>query len=65
MKKKNLRVVYAGPPDLQVDKLVRESLETIGYKWWAQGYNHIDDERDIAFDKEIDATEAEPETTRE
>ena len=65
MKKKNLRVVYDGPPDSRVDKLVRESLETIGYKWWASGYNHIDDERDIAFDKEIDAAEAESETIRE
>jgi len=53
MIKKKFKVIYDGQLDEDVDDLIRNTLEGIGAKWYAQGYNFTTNERDICFDLEI------------
>ena len=43
-------VSYDGEPNKQLDKMIKEALETVGIKWYAQGYNFRTDRRDMAFE---------------
>ncbi len=46
-----LRIVYDGNIDDELDSKARTFAESLGFKWYAQGYNIESDERDICFDK--------------
>ena len=48
--KKTLRVVYDGRPDYKLEKSLKRVFDKHGYKWYAQGYNFVDEKRDIAYD---------------
>ncbi|KKK99117.1 hypothetical protein LCGC14_2635980 [marine sediment metagenome] len=51
--KKTLRIIYDGKPDdatYSLEESIKTLLEKHGYKWYAQGYNHVDEKRDIAYD---------------
>ncbi len=51
--KKTLRVVYDGKPDdatYALETELKTLLEKHGYKWYAQGYDFVDEKRDIAYD---------------
>jgi len=50
--KKTIRVIYDGGLDEKLDKLIRKTMEGIGAKWYAQGYDLTSNERDICFDLE-------------
>ena len=36
--------------DIKLDDKIREFFESVGYKWYAQGYDHQEKVRDICFD---------------
>lgn len=38
--------------DVELDKKIKEFCEGLGFEWYGQGYDFIQDRRDIAFDKE-------------
>jgi len=50
--KKTIRVIYDGGLDEKLDNLIREIMEGIGAKWYAQGYNLTSNERDVCFNLE-------------
>ena len=53
MAKQRLRVVYDGPGiDTELDEAIEKALAPLGYKRWASGYDLVDDERDLAFERE-------------
>ena len=41
------------PIDLEFDRKIKEKIESVGGKWYAQGFNCINGIRDICFDIEI------------
>ncbi len=47
---KSIKVVYRGELNEQLDKDITEALQSAGFEWYAQGYNLLTNERDIAFD---------------
>ena len=51
--KKKIKVIYAGPLDMELDKLIQDALCGIGAEWYAQGTDFTNGERDICFDIEI------------
>lgn len=55
MAKQRLKVVYDGPEiDRGLDDALRKLLGEFGFKCWASGYNLVDDERDLAFERETE-----------
>lgn len=51
--KKTLRIVYDGKPDdglFSLEEELKTLLEKHGFSWYAQGYNFVDEKRDIAYD---------------
>jgi len=50
--KKIIRVIYDGGLDEKPDKLIRKTMEGIGAKRYAQGYDLTSNERDVCFDLE-------------
>lgn len=46
-------VMYEAPLDMEMDKKITGLLEGIGAKWYAQGTNIYEKEREICFDLEI------------
>ena len=45
----DLRIRYDGfEPDL--DTALIKVLKSVGWEWWASGFNHLSEERDLAFD---------------
>lgn len=54
MAKQQLRVVYDGPEiDRALDDALRKALSELGFTCWASGYDLVDDERDLAFAREV------------
>lgn len=53
MKKVKIKVTYDGELDTEIDNKMHKIMEVIGAKWWAQGYDLVDNVRDIAYDLEI------------
>ena len=53
LKEGELKVFYQHPEriDERLDKILENTLATLGYKWWASGFNLIDGVRDLAFKK--------------
>lgn len=49
--KQQLRVVYDGPPDEELEKVLEQALSRLGFQRWASGYDLVDHERDLAFDR--------------
>ena len=45
---------YDAPMDEELDKKLEELLESLGWHRWASGFDHVDLQRDIAFEKEED-----------
>ena len=46
----NIKVVYNGPINEKLDKLISKMFEDNGFEWYAQGMDLMTKERDIAFD---------------
>jgi len=45
----DLRIYYDGfEPDL--DTALIKVLKSVGWEWWASGFNHLTSQRDLAFD---------------
>jgi len=57
MAKQELRVVYDGTINTELDAVLRAVLRGFGYHCWASGHNHEDDKRDLAFERETNADE--------
>lgn len=53
--KTNIKVTYPGKVvvDDKFDERIRKLIESIGGKWYAQGYDLTSDIRDICFDLEV------------
>ena len=49
-KNKDLRIYYDGQPDTDLDRALTEVLKSVGWEWWASGYDHLTSQRDLAFD---------------
>ena len=52
--KQKLNMVYGGPLDEEIDKVLEEAALQIGFVSWASGYCLPSTERDIAFEREVD-----------
>ena len=48
--KKRIKVIYDGRLDVRLDMLIRTAMKEIGAELYAEGYNFVDEERDICFD---------------
>ncbi len=48
-KGKDLRIRYDGF-DAELDTALIKVLKSVGWEWWASGFNHLTSERDLAFD---------------
>ncbi len=48
-KGKDLRIYYDGF-DFDLDGALIKVLKSVGWEWWASGFNHLTSERDLAFD---------------
>lgn len=57
--KKELRVVYDGPINSAMDRLIEWAVGFFGYRRWASGINVEDGKRDLAFDLDEDLGEGE------
>ena len=44
-----ISVLYDGPLDVDMDKIIRKGLESVGFEWYGQGTNMITKKRDIGF----------------
>ena len=54
MAKQQLKVVYDGPEiDRGLDDALRKALGELGFSCWASGYDLVDEERDLAFKREV------------
>jgi len=49
--KKILKVEYTGELDEKLDEAITDCLSGFGFKKYASGYDFIDNERDLAFEK--------------
>ena len=47
---RNLKVVYDGPPDFEMDEKIEEAVKPYGWRMWARGTDLIDNVRDLSFD---------------
>ena len=47
---KRIKIIYNGKMNTKLDKEITGAIESIGGKWYAQGYDFTKDERDICFD---------------
>ena len=52
--KQKLNIVYDGPLDEEIDKVLEEAALHLGFVRWASGYCFPSKERDIAFEREVD-----------
>ena len=52
--KQKLKIVYDGPLDEEIDKVLEEAALQLGFVRWASGYCFPSKERDIAFEREVD-----------
>ena len=50
--KRELKVIYTGERDFELDKTIEQFATSIGFKEWARGYSFNSHERDFAFDEE-------------
>lgn len=48
--KKRIKVSYVGRPNDDSDKTIMEAMKGVGARWYAQGYDFVNNERDICFD---------------
>jgi len=46
---KDLRIYYDGF-DAGFDTALIKVLKSVGWEWWASGFNHLTSQRDLAFD---------------
>lgn len=51
LRKGHLNIYYDGKGEYELEKNLRELLESHGYKFWASGFNLVDEVRDLAFEK--------------
>ena len=51
--KQKLNIVYDGPLDEEIDKVLEEAALQLGFVRWASGYCFPSKERDIAFEREV------------
>jgi len=51
--KTKIKITYPAPMDSEKDSTITKLMESIGAKWYAQGTNLIEKERDICFDLEV------------
>ncbi len=59
MSRRQLYVYYDAPIEPELDKAVREVIESFGWRWLGQGMNLLGGERDICFDKNGEGNEEE------
>jgi len=55
-----IEVAYSGPLNPDYDEYIRKTVELLpGVEWYSQGYNLVNEVRDICFDLELpeDATD--------
>jgi hypothetical protein len=52
--KKELKVVYDSPLDRELDDRIEDALKSLGWRRYASGVNFLTNERDLAFDKEVE-----------
>lgn len=52
--KQQLRVVYdGGQIDTELDDALEGALASLGFARWASGFDLVDNERDLAFQREV------------
>jgi len=51
--KKIIKIQYSGEINMDLDAILKCSMEVIGARWYAQGYDLTDNMRDLCFDIEI------------
>lgn len=52
--KVQIKVTYEDAPNAVLDEKIIELLESVGAVWWARGFDPAAQERNIAFDLEVE-----------